>query len=45
VADYKKEEELIIKAAKKFEVGVYNKVFDTFIQSMTTRFIKNSALL
>lgn len=44
MSTYETEDEPIINAAKKFEVEVYNKVFDAIIRSMTSRFIKNNTL-
>ncbi|XP_025194264.1 uncharacterized protein LOC112593893 [Melanaphis sacchari] len=44
MSTYETKDEPIINAAKKFEVEVYNKVFDAIIRSMTTRFIKNNTL-
>lgn len=45
IANYEAADDTIINVEKKFTVDVYNRVFDTIIQSMNNRFTNNKEIL
>lgn len=45
MANYEASDDTIINVEKKFTIDVYNRVFDTIIQSMKNRFTNNKEIL